>query len=345
MPIYSRKAKYEELRKSLQNDSEAGIQTPELQPYKQRLDKIAPGQIELPEAAAPEVLPPVQPRRAATYQTSEPVPQAQPVRKEEPVQAPGFSQNFQSGAYTKSFNNEYIDEYIQEAKKYNIDQGNAFSANTDLDILRNLRGEKPRVPSKPYPDEDEPVTIKPISQNMNMRQEPARTPQPAAPAPKDNDTADISFSSRPVAKKSKRWDEEMFIDDPDDQTGEEEYYDDDPRTMTKDDIAAEVRRMIDNQQKPDSPSSASSRPHARKTTRDDSKDDFYNRPTTERILNETSMIRSQMDDYEDNLNDVNDKMHRTNQILNIVLIILIIALALVLAVVVYWVLLSKGVIS
>ena len=57
------------------------------------------------------------------------------------------------------------------------------------------------------------------------------------------------------------------------------------------------------------------------------------------------MIRSQMVDYEDNLNDVNDKMHRTNQILNIVLIILIIALALVLGVVVYWVLISKGVIS
>ena len=57
------------------------------------------------------------------------------------------------------------------------------------------------------------------------------------------------------------------------------------------------------------------------------------------------MIRTQIGEYEDNLNDVNDKMHRTNQILNIVLIILIIALALVLAVVIYWVLLSKGVIS
>ena len=341
MPIYSRKAKYEELRKSLQNDSEAGMQTPELQPYKQRLENIAPGQIELPEAQTSETVSAVQPRRAATYQMEEPVPPAQPARREEPVQSPGFSnQYFQNGAYTKSFNNEYIDEFVQEAKKYNIDQGNAFSANTDLDILRNLKGERPQAPSKPYPDEDQPVTIKPISQNMNP--EPARKPQTvSAPLPKDNDTADISFTGKP-SKKAKSWDEDIF-DDTGEFTDEDEYIDDDPRTMTKDDIAAEVRRMIDNQPKQDAGSS--SRAYARKTVKENSNDDYYNRPTTERILNETSMIRSQMDDYEDNLNDVNDKMHRTNQILNIVLIILIIALALVLAVVVYWVLLSKGVIS
>ncbi len=249
-------------------------------------------------------------------------------------------QYFQNGAYTKSFNNEYIDEFVQEAKKYNIEQGNAFSANTDLDILRNLKGERPQAPSKPYPDEDQPVTIKPISQNMNP--EPARKPQTvSAPLPKDNDTADISFTGKP-SKKAKSWDEDIF-DDTGEFTDEDEYIDDDPRTMTKDDIAAEVRRMIDNQPKQDAGSS--SRAYARKTVKENSNDDYYNRPTTERILNETSMIRSQMDDYEDNLNDVNDKMHRTNQILNIVLIILIIALALVLAVVVYWVLLSKGVIS
>ena len=68
MPVYSRKAKYEELRKSLQNESETGPQqTPELSPYIERLNKIAPGNFEAPEVNAPETLPPVQPRRAQIF--------------------------------------------------------------------------------------------------------------------------------------------------------------------------------------------------------------------------------------------------------------------------------------
>ncbi len=340
MPVYSRKAKYEELRKSLQNESESGPQqTPELSPYIERLNKIAPGNFEAPEVNAPETLSPVQPRRAASYAQPETV-QPQTARKEEPVPAPAFSkQYFENGANsTASFNNEYMNEYVQEAKRYNIEQGNAFSANTDLDILRNLRGETPKAPSKPYPDE-EPAIIKPISQD-NRREAPRET----KPAAVENDTADISFATKPSKKpaSSRRWEEEMFDDDSElADTGEDDYIDD-PRTMTKDDIAAEVRRMIGNSQK----SESSKRPH--RTVHDETdENDYYNsRPTREQqLLNETSMIRSQMVDYEDNLNDVNDKMHRTNQILNIVLIILIIALALVLGVVIYWVLLSKGVIS
>ena len=338
MPVYSRKAKYEELRKSLQNESESGPQqTPELSPYIERLNKIAPGNFEAPEVNNPETLPPVQPRRAATYTQPETA-APRPVQKDEAIPSPAFSnQYFENGANsTASFNNEYMNEYVQEAKRYNIEQGNAFSANTDLDILRNLRGETPKAPSKPYPDE-EPAIIKPISQDN--RREPARE---AKPAPTENDTADISFATKPSKKpaKSRRWEDEIFDDDSElDETAEDDYIDD-PRTMTKDDIAAEVRRMIDNSQKPESVR----RPHRTVHDETDEKDYYSSRPTREQqLLNETSMIRSQMVDYEDNLNDVNDKMHRTNQILNIVLIILIIALALVLAVVIYWVLLSKGV--
>jgi flagellar biosynthesis/type III secretory pathway M-ring protein FliF/YscJ len=53
-------------------------------------------------------------------------------------------------------------------------------------------------------------------------------------------------------------------------------------------------------------------------------------------------MRAQLDDYQDNLSEVSDKMRHTNQVLNIVLIVLIIALIVILAVVVYWVVLSKG---
>ena len=52
-------------------------------------------------------------------------------------------------------------------------------------------------------------------------------------------------------------------------------------------------------------------------------------------------MRAQLDDYEDNLSEVSDKMRQTNRILNIVLVILIIALAMIVGVVIYWIITSK----
>ena len=56
---------------------------------------------------------------------------------------------------------------------------------------------------------------------------------------------------------------------------------------------------------------------------------------------ETTQMRAQLDDYEDNLSEVSDKMRQTNRILNIVLVILIIALAMIVGVVIYWIITSK----
>ena len=65
------------------------------------------------------------------------------------------------------------------------------------------------------------------------------------------------------------------------------------------------------------------------------------RTTRQQLLNETTQMRAQLDDYEDNLSEVSDKMRHTNQILNIVLVVLIIALIIVLLIVIYWIFLSR----
>ncbi|MBQ9327850.1 MAG: hypothetical protein IJ225_04885 [Solobacterium sp.] len=333
---YSRTAKYEDLRNRLQSDSESSIQTPDLSQYEQRLNRIAPAHFDAPEVPAPSSLDSVHARRAASYPVTEEAPAAAPAVTNAPVeetaQSPAFSSQFfkNNANYTTAFNNEYIDEYIKEVKKYNIDQGNALSANTDLDILRNLRGETPQpAPRKPYPDEDVPVATQ-------VRPNPRPVVEPETPAVREPDTADISFFGSP----SKRPQVE-FLDD-EEETLEDDAPLSDTRTMTKDDIAAEVQRLINGaQQKKETVSKPSSRPYE-----DTESGSYYDdRSTRQQLLNETTQMRAQLDDYEDNLNDVNDRMKHTNQILNIVLIILIIALALVLAVVIYWVLLSKGVIS
>lgn len=66
------------------------------------------------------------------------------------------------------------------------------------------------------------------------------------------------------------------------------------------------------------------------------------RTARQQLLNETTQMRAQLDDYEDNLSEVSDKMRHTNRILNIVLVVLILALAIILGIVIYWIVLSRG---
>ena len=56
----------------------------------------------------------------------------------------------------------------------------------------------------------------------------------------------------------------------------------------------------------------------------------------ERLMEETAQIRMQMDDYEGELNDLHDKVSKSNRILNVILLVLIIALIAVIAVTIYW---------
>ena len=111
------------------------------------------------------------------------------------------------------------------------------------------------------------------------------------------------------------------------------------KTMTREDIAAEVQNLIREQDQPQpqpqpvpayEPRPAAPRVEDQRTAH-------------QQLLNETTQMRAQLDDYEDNLTEVSDKMQQTNQVLNIVLIVLIVVLIAVLGLVIYWILLSKGI--
>ena len=115
--------------------------------------------------------------------------------------------------------------------------------------------------------------------------------------------------------------------------------------MTREDIMAEVQNLVNgtgNQtsSNDDIPSISNDRGKSMS-------DDTFNRhleaerKTRQQLLNETAQMRAQLDDYEDNLSEVTNKMRQTNRILNIVLVILIIALMVILGVVIYWIMTSK----
>jgi hypothetical protein len=124
----------------------------------------------------------------------------------------------------------------------------------------------------------------------------------------------------------------------------EEFYDyeDTQKSMTKEDIMAEVQNLVNG-------TSSQPLPDEHEDTADEfvGTDTFnrmieQDRKERQQLLNATTQIRAQIDGYEDDLNEVSDKMRHTNQILNLVLIVLIVALLIILAIVIYWIIIVRA---
>ena len=209
---------------------------------------------------------------------------------------------------SSGFDNDFLDQYIREVKQYNIDQGNAVSENTQVNVLKNIREKMPETPapSKPYP-----------------------------PKPKDNDTADIPFMN------SRRRKYEDAFENTEKIPVTTSYKEEPSQNLTKEDIMAEVQNLVNGSRRQGYLSDDEPAPAAPAAPAYDKSSYEDDRTTRQQLLNETTQMRAQLDDYEDNLNEVNDKMRQTNRILNIVLIVLIIALIVILGIVIYWIVISR----
>lgn len=355
MTKYSRKQKYEELRSRLQNDSESEIKSKELSGYEKRLNRINSDNFEEPDDYQAQDHDPIHARRrqyldhaeeSSNASAAEQVqPQAKPV-----MDSPSLRENEN---FTSAYDDSYLNDYINEVKQYNIDQGNAFSTNTDLNILKSLRGERPTpAAKKPFPNEVDAArqvkqAAEPEAPKLNTIPKRAARNMPenapvlgSKPQGAPDSTIDIPFVKNDAIGS-------VPSDFVDTAAGS---YDEPTQTMTKEDIAAEVQNLIRSQdpaQQGTVPAAtASAAPAAADTGFHTPLDEHLEaeRATRQQLLNETTQMRAQLDDYEDNLNDVSEKMQHTNKVLNFVLIVLIIAMLVVLAVVVYWILSSKGII-
>ncbi|MBP3892127.1 MAG: hypothetical protein J6D29_08130 [Solobacterium sp.] len=323
MTNYSRTSKYKELRQRLQNEPEEDFSSRDLKQYEKRLNQISATNFEAPEDYVIEDHDPIHARRKQYLEGAE-YPEGFTSKQEESLEIPLSNQAVKKKDYIGgSFNNEYLDEYINEVKQYNIEQGNAFSTNTDFNILKSLKGEKP-TPIKPFHEPEKVET----TLNTSLRADDVIGLNQSAlaannPKPQVNETADVpAFSNTQVSDFH-----EFALDEEPTSSN----------TMTKEDIAMEVQNLIREQNRP-LPQVSTER------TRERSLDSHFEAEATARqqLLNETTQMRAQLDTYEDNLTEVSDKMRHTNQILNIVLIVLIIVLFVVLAVVIYWILTARG---
>lgn len=306
----SRTKKYKDLRDRLQHDTSAdSLSTNDLSRFEKRLNQIDSQNFAMPSSIRDE--------HNAEHARSHEVEQQPLRRKKQETNQPSFdTSSYYTNENDATFDNDYLDQYIREVKQYNIDQGNAASENTSLNILKQIERNNQKAPSRPYKRERGNTTdipfIKQDSSTSSPFLEPAENTQQTQP-------------------------------------------------LTKEDIMAEVQNMVNGtgdstpeyssvQESPKQEKGPVSSPFL--------SDDDYNfektmgtdtfnrhieadRTTRQQLLNETTQMRAQLDDYEDNLSEVSDKMRQTNRILNIVLVILIIALAIIVGIVIYFIMTSK----
>lgn len=290
MARLTRTEKYKDLRESLAHDVGQEIESKELDRFQSRLNRLDAANFEAPKQSTSraEDHDPIHARRSS-YGNGR--------QEQENTQNLDFSlgqDRYQDLYQTDSFSNDYLDRYINEVKQYNIEQGNAVSENTSVNILNRLRQDQDSgKPSRPYRDE--------TSRSSGYRR---------------SETTEVPFAGSAQ-----------------------------PSRMSAKDIASEVQNLADDTEIPLESAEQQDTQMPKKSRMDT--DEFsrhleMERTTRQQLLNETTQMRAKLDDYEDNLSEVSDKMRHTNQILNIVLIVLIAALVIVLAVVIYWIVLSNG---
>ncbi|NLH63753.1 MAG: hypothetical protein GX478_06130 [Erysipelotrichaceae bacterium] len=342
----SRTEKYKDLRTRLQDDTGSDLSTKALNPYESRLNQIDSNNFAKPGEVLEDAHAANHAREVAEEPVRAPLHRTQHERVS-PSYQNGLHENENSSA---TFDNDYLDQYIREVKQYNLEQGSALSDDTQINVLRQLEKNKnpqnendpyaaygssplnmpkvkmPKAPAELHQKKDTTAEI-PFQSTQELPTEPKPAPVQTSP----NVRVQMVHQNAPVTNTRKTFTEDLFEND--DEAADTQT----AQNLTKEDIMAEVQNLVNGTKQPEVSDAGQ--------TGSDAYDRNFDAERTARqqLLNETTQMRAQLDDYEDNLNEVSDKMRHTNQILNIVLVVLIIALAVILGIVIYWIVLSRGV--
>ena len=289
--------------------------------------------------------------------------------------------DFEAGAFTTvndlaGYDNDYLDQYIREVKQYNIEQGNSSLENTSMDILRKIKGdtaaskkiqEARKTPvKKPYSNSTGTTDIPFMSSNKQRTSQPAR---PVVPSQQDNlfdvpYTGDNNHMNDPMSltkedimaevknlMNEKRSNPQSSLPEIPAFTprvshmDSRDYMSQNTTSFPPLDNTAQFGDAFSDLMNPQEP-----RNEAAVNQHNDSDDAFAMFPkktenyesTNQRLLNETTQMRIQLDNYEANLTDVNEKMQYTNHVLNIVVVVLILLLLILLLLAIYGIVMNSG---
>lgn len=229
----------------------------------------------------------------------------------------------------ETFHNEYLDDFINEVKEYNLEKGNRLSDNTQIDILMQLNPENRQRRSQHYD------SIRNDSFEHKEKEE----------------DEDVSYTQSLSNEELQAEVDKLFEEDTHDEVKEEQKeVQPEPQVQeptirrinpiapinkpaVKEEHAEETKAPVLEEVQEDIAETKIVEPEKIEKALPENEDGMAN---TERLLEETTQIRMQMDDYEDELSHLHEKVSKSNKILNAILLILIIALIAVIGVTVYW---------
>lgn len=325
METLSRVKKYEELRKQIENDTVVvgNVTQEETQGEQHKGNEIDPSifkKITVTQEEEPYV-----PERERTIQQAE-----------------------TSEDTKEEFRNEYLDDFINEVREYNIRKGNRECEDTQIDILNQLQAiSRPKRSDFIQPIEDresKPAGNSEIAaQVMNLIKEEEEDPLVEELMRnrfvKESQTEEIQFHEDDLNLHSTLEQKEETVLTPkketalsqsnkDTQAGDQTLLVDLPGSIRQE----RSRTVKDNQE-------SNTKIKSMKT---DAEEAAREEKLHQKLVEETQQLRVQLNEYEDDLNDLSEGVEKTNKLLNVILGFLILALLVIIGIIVYWIMQAGG---
>ncbi len=323
METLSRVKRYEDLRKQIEDDS-IGTDTPpeeKLQSYAKRLNEIDPSIF-----------------KKVTITEEEPnTPQR------ERVETSIYDDN---DSTMQEFRNEYLDDFINEVREYNIKKGNRESENTQIDILNRLNAVS-RAKRSDYIQniEDEVKEVKQeeaviqnrediAAQVKSLLEEEALQPEPL-----------IQRTDTKKADESKPAEATVEVMKPTDVTSQE-LKKESPAKQPKTKMTPSAQPVNVNQsaaEKKEKQPVMQNKPKPKPVAAKELQAEVEREQKLhQKLVEETQQLRVQLNEYEDDLNDLSEGVEKTNKMLNVILGCLILALLVIIGIIIYWVIQAGG---
>lgn len=317
MKTLSRVKKYEELRKSIDTDQDTQNDTLEAQ-YAKGLNDINP----------------------SLYKRME-------IKEEEPYKPEREKKDtlhiLESEKTTNNFQNEYLDDFINEVRAYNLKKGTRVCEDTQIDILNQLQNQnRPKRSnyvediqdndSIDIADQVEAIVSEDIAQEVRNLLEELNEDQ--------DQTQDLG-------NKIGEEDKQVYAQMPIQKTQSIEKESKFENTFANQEVNATSLDQNDTTKETVIPDISSLYQETLNRSSIDQKEEERERLLHEKLIEETQQLRIKLNDhedtlheYEENLTDLTDDMEKTHKILNVVLCFLILALLTLIGVIVVW--LFKG---
>ena len=330
----SRVRKNEELYRDLNTNPEENIQSEELSHYANRLNAIDSTSFNKMEAESTSSE--AQHLKEQLLQADPEVTSVKKAEAEKPVEQP------KEESKAPAFNNEYLDEFIDEVKQYNIKKGLRSMEDTDLNILNELRGNSRKTSPNYFKEKEEDSTkaFEPFKEKEEeeVRRETLKEDLKASAAPAyEPRTSNLTVygpmdEEEPKKQEAVKKEETkpMFKEENEDLRKEIENVLSDVGT-TREVSKEELRE-------------ASKEPVKEKKMVEVEEDFIVDTKLHENLLQQTTELKTRVDEYDDKLDGVNDKVDTVNKVLNGLLTVLLIVLVAVLGVLIYYILKSRGII-